>query len=357
MAPVSWCIYRYRPVAKNGLVQVRGVPRMRRLFQAIMLVVGLGLFAWYLAGLDLPELRETLSRIGFAAPLVLVPYLVVYAVDCLAWGRTLPKRVPFGRLFRIRWAGESVNNTIPSAYIGGEAVKVWLLRSSGISGREGATSAVVSKTAQTISQVLFILLASAVFLVLAQDQAGLRAGLLVIVAGAVGAVIALCWIQKMGVVRVALALARFIPRASGWIEERKQKLLEFDETIFHFYRHERARFYQSVGLYFAGWLLDTLEVFLVAYLLGLPITWSQALVIEAFAGVAKVAGMWVPGSLGVQESGIVVLARLVAAPSGLGVAYALIRRARDLVFAAVGWWFLLRETSLREIRAEAVKIT
>ena len=327
---------------------------MSWLLKAMLLVAGLALFGWSMSGLDMAELGRTLARVGVWAPLILVPYFVVYLVDCLAWKQTLPSaKIPFFGLFRIRWAGESVNNVIPSAYIGGEAVKVWLLRKRGIAAKEGATSAVVSKTAQTVAQVGFILAAALFFFVIAPDQPGLRAALLAIIAGALAALGALGWIQSVGLFRVSYLLARALPGAKGWIERKKHKLLEFDETTFQFYRNERPRFYKATSLYFAGFLLDTLEIFLAAHLLGLPISWPQALVVEAFAGVAKIAGLWVPGSLGVQESGIVAVCRLAGLPDSLGVAYALIRRGRDVIFAAIGWLLLwIDGAGLRAMRAE-----
>ena len=70
--------------------------------------------------------------------------------------------------------------------------------------------------------------------------------------------------------------------------------------------------------------------------MGVPITWSQALVVEAFTGVAKLLGVWLPGSIGVQESGIILMGKLVGLPGTFVAAYALIRRARELIFAGMG---------------------
>ena len=136
-----------------------------------LLAGSLGLFGWYLSQIELAELRALIWRIGPWTPLVLLPYFLVYLVDCLAWTQTLSKqKPPFIDLLRIRWAGESVNNIIPSAYVAGEAVKVWLLRRKGVDPRDGATSVVVSKTAQTIAQAAFIAVAAAFLFWIAQDR-------------------------------------------------------------------------------------------------------------------------------------------------------------------------------------------
>ncbi len=96
----------------------------------------------------------------------------------------------------------------------------------------------------------------------------------------------------------------------------------------------------STAAYFGGWMADTLEILLVSHLLGMPIDFSQALAVEAFISVAKALGIFVPGALGVQESGIVFLCYLFGLPPALGVSYAIIRRGREVVYAAIGGMFL-----------------
>src|SRR5688500_775533 len=154
---------------------------MKIFWKALLAVVALGIFGWYIAKLGPSKVWTAMAEIGPWAPLILVPYFVVYIVDCLGWSQTLPPgKVPFGKQFRIRWAGESLNNLVPTAYVGGETAKVLMLRPYGVSAHDGAVSAVVSKTAQTVAQLFFILGASAVFFQLAYDRPGLRTGILFI---------------------------------------------------------------------------------------------------------------------------------------------------------------------------------
>ena len=64
----------------------------------------------------------------------------------------------------MRLAGEAVNNLTPTANMGGEAVKVYLLRQRGVPGDAGTASVVAAKTALTVSQVAFILVGLPFFL-------------------------------------------------------------------------------------------------------------------------------------------------------------------------------------------------
>ena len=318
---------------------------MRRALQWLALAAGLGLLGWYLSQLDWKAAGDAFRRLGWMAPLVLVPYFVVYMVDCLGWRLSFARNppVPFWTLFRIRWSGEALNNVVPSAYIGGEALKVYLLRKRGVPASSGAASAVISKTAQTVGQLLFIVLASAIFLRLAGDQPGLRAGMSIVLAGGILAVAALFWAQRRGLLGMMMTLARVLHLKAGALESRRAKIEGIDRTILGFYRSHPRRFLASAGAYLCGWMLDTVEIMIVSRLLGMPVTWEQALCVEAFTGVAKALGMWSPGSVGVQESGIVLLGRMAGLPDALSFSYALIRRAREVAFVLGGWALLYIE--------------
>lgn len=316
---------------------------MKRLVQAAVAAAGIALFGWYVQQLGLGRLWQAIAQIGPAAPLLLLPYLLVYLVDCLAWRQTLPGlRCRFATLFRIRWAGESVNNLLPTAYVGGEAAKVFLLQKVGATASEGAVSAVVSKMLQTAAQLGFIIFAGAAFLAAVPASVARGPALASLaVAGAAG-LLALWGVQRIGLFRMTVAFAGLLPFKLRALEARKTKLLELDGAILQFYREHPRRVWASGLLYLLGWLLDTLEICVVAFLLGAPISWTQALVVEAFTGIAKVAGTWIPGSLGVQESGIVLIAKAAGLPEPLGPVYALIRRCRELIFAAAGLWMFCR---------------
>lgn len=306
------------------------------------------MFAWYVGQVGPERIWEAVQRVGPFAPIILIPYLVVYVVDALAWAQVLPpKRPRFPSLLRIRWAGEAVNNLVPTAYIGGEAVKVGLLRAAGIDAATGTVAAVVSKTAQTVAQGCFVLAAAAAFCQTMPARPGLRTALWIVAGCGLAATGVFFWVQRAGLFALLLAGLRKIGCRPEAIERRRARLLEIDQTLADYYRLQPGHFWRSTGLYLAGWLLDTLEIYVVAYLLGWPMSWTQALIVEAFTGVAKAIGMWVPGSLGIQESGIVLMGRLVGLPDTLSATYALIRRARELIFAMTGLLLLSSGGKLR----------
>jgi hypothetical protein len=162
-------------------------------------------------------------------------------------------------------------------------------------------------------------------------------------------------VQKHGLFAVTLGVARRLKLRIPALETNRDKLLRIDAQILEFYRKDRKHFFLSTGAYMSGWLLDTIEIFVVASLLGVPIHWNQALAIEAFVGVAKILGLFVPGALGVQESSIVFLCRMAGLPEGFGVVYAILRRGREVVYALIGWLLIYsEEVRLKELAGRTV---
>lgn len=301
--------------------------------------LGLALFAWFVQRAGVGEIARAFSNLGWLAPVVLLPFGLVYLLDTLGWrfafGEEGVPGVGFGTLVRIRWAGESINTVLPSAYIGGEAAKVQLLHKLGVPRVQSASSVVAGKTAQVFAQVAFIAAGAIAGTTILPEQSPARLGMLSITVLATCIVLSLFWLQQRGMFRT---LVGFLPVRA--LTRRAESLRQLDDRIFEFYRKDRRHFLLSTATYFAGWLADTLEIFLVSHLLGMPIDFSHALAVEAFISVAKALGIFVPGALGVQESGIVFLCYLFGLPPALGISYAIIRRGREVVYALIGGMFL-----------------
>ena len=99
-----------------------------------------------------------------------------------------------------------------------------------------------------------------------------------------------------------------------------------DAAVHEIYR-ERGRVAASFALSLVGWIVGTGEVWLALRLLGHPVDWTDALMLESLGQAIRGAAFAIPGSLGVQEGGYPAArtARRPAAGSGAG---AVAREAR-----------------------------
>ena len=283
------------------------------------------------------------AQLGPVALLViLIPSVIMYAVEAYGWKVTLgpsAQHIPFWRVLAIRTAGEVVNMTTPTAYVGGEPLKAYLLQKCRVPMVDGLASVVIAKTTMTIAQVLFILLGIALgFWILGVNGSSgqiVAAGLLsvgLLLFGTAGFVL----VQRRGLFTWILELLRKLGLRIAFLEAREDKLRSLDQTILNFYSHHQGAFYASTGLYFLGWLTEALEVFVIIYYLGGPADVLSAVSIGALSVFIKGGTFFIPGSLGAQDGGNLLLLQAFGYSDVTGITFALLRRFRELVWIGIG---------------------
>ena len=307
---------------------------------------------------DVIENKKYNRGLGWLGLLVLIPYAVVFTIDTIGWtftfGPTALKGIPFRVVWCIRLIGEAINNVIPSMYVGGETAKVYLLKRRGVTVMAATSAAVRSKTAQSVAQSTFVALGAAVTAYSLPDAAAATkwtfAGIALL---GVTITILLFKIQKRGIFTTLMGWVRKLGFTLKSLVAKEEKIRELDDEIYVFYNRDKKHFRRCTATYLVGWIFDTVEIMVVAHLLGVDMAWSDAFAMEAFISVARGFNVFVPGSLGVQEFGIVGLFTLFGYGPDLGMVYAIVRRGRDVIFAGLGWALLyLGEASWKGMREE-----
>jgi putative membrane protein len=321
----------------------------RRARTVVAVVVGALLLALLVSWAGVGPVLARLGTLGWAAPLILVPYAVVNVLDTFGWRRALPPeaaaRVPFVALYLTRMAGEAVNSLTPTAAVGGEPVKAHLLRAWGVVGAHGVASVVIAKTALTLSQIAFILVGAAA-LVLRLDQGlGGAALLAALVVGALGFAVLVVRLQRHGPLSTVWRwLHRVAPRAR-FVARLERTARAADERLADFYRIERRAFVGATLWHFVAWLLGVVEIKIIMHLIDAPMGWRDALIVEALAQPIRAVAVFIPGGLGAQEVGGVALCRWLGVPEAAAVTLWLLKRGRELTFDAVGLVYLTRRAA------------
>ncbi len=96
----------------------------------------------------------------------------------------------------------------------------------------------------------------------------------------------------------------------------------------------------SFLLNLAGWVVGTGEVYLILALIHHPVSWTDALILESLGQAIRGAAFAVPGALGVQEGGYLLLAPLAGLPPDAALALSLAKRARELLLGLPGLLYL-----------------
>lgn len=309
----------------------------------LLLVLGfltLGFLVWHIG---LGRIYDAAAQLGPVALLVLlIPSVVMYAIEAYGWKVTLgpsAKDIPFWRVLAIRTAGEVVNMTTPTAYVGGEPLKAYLLKKHNVPMVEGLASVIIAKTTMTIAEVLFILLGITlgVWLLGGNDSSGqtVAAALLSVGLLAFGTA-AFMFVQRRGLFTWLLEVLRKIGLKIAYLEAHEEKLRSLDRTILEFYSHNRPAFYASTGLFFLGWMAEALEVYVIIYYLGGPAMAPSAVSIGALSVFIKGGTFFIPGSLGAQDGGNLLLLKAFGYTDVTGITFALLRRFRELVWIGIG---------------------
>src|SRR5215813_6767991 len=130
-----------------------------KFLRAGLFVGGLVVLAVLVVRVGLDSVLTVLGRLSWwQLVLVCIPYGLIMAVDTLGWRYAfMSSAPPYSRMLAARTAGEAVNIVTALGSVGGEAVKVWLLRPA-VPYEESVPSIVIAKTTSTIAQTLFLLL-------------------------------------------------------------------------------------------------------------------------------------------------------------------------------------------------------
>jgi len=121
------------------------------------------------------------------------------------------------------------------------------------------------------------------------------------------------------------------------------RLRQLDGEIAAFHAAGTARFGRSMAFFFVGWTLGAVEVSLALYLLRIPLTLERVLVIEILSTTIDAILFFVPGKVGTQEGGKVLIFSMLGLDPAQGLSFAIMRRIREMTWAGIGLVILSRD--------------
>lgn len=321
--------------------------RLGALFGAIAVGV---LLAWMLATDGAWRILDLVGHAGWlGVAAVAAIHLVQLLLSGAGWravtGSTTVK-VGLALWVTIRWIREAVNNLLPVAQVGGEFVGARLLHKRGVRLATALAGAVADLTVELVTQIAFTLLGVGLLLFTAGDSsvARLMTGVLAIsILAAAGFIVA----QRAGLAHlVEIGMIR-IGRMMGWTFGGD---LGVHAALIAIY-DRRLRLLSAAGYHFSSWLIGGIEVCVALHLLGHDVDLPTGMVIESLGQAIKSFGFAVPGALGVQEGGYIVVCGLYGLSPEIAIALSLVKRLREIVLgvpALAAWqWFEARPAAVK----------
>ncbi len=325
--------------------------RARHASRAALLLAGIGLAVVLVWKTGWPAVQANLASIGWWFLGLTALYLLAEIAFVLGWRSVMEPHPPLSSLpglLRIYLAGNSLNYLSPGS-VAGEPVRAAMLRDRMETSRAIA-SVTIFKHAHLLSQAFFVAAGLAVAVVFFDLPAGARWAALASVVVLCGLLVLMTWaLQKGSFSPIVAALCRFKMLAPK-LTRYRDGARALDETIRRFYVHRRSDFFTAAFWCLLGWCGGLLETYIVLRLLAPGRGWETACAVESLAMLLNNMFLFVPGRAGTAEgvrTGVFVLLGL---PASTGVAYGLVRRARELLWVLPGLVFLARRPAGNALR-------
>nr|WP_241024613.1 flippase-like domain-containing protein [Burkholderia sp. Ac-20365] len=309
----------------------------------ILLTIGGGLFVALLAWQGFGSVVSTLMAAGWGLAIVAAFHLLPLVLDAAAISVMFDrkqKEVTERDAIFARWIGESVNSLLPAGQIGGPVMMVRQLSQRGLRMRDAAAAITVSTTLQALAQIVFAMLGLLLFGASAAHGAmqDLQTAALIATGVLAAMIVGFYMAQRRGLFGKALRVVSKVFGKRDW-SALTTRADAVDVAVRELY-DQRGKVAASFALSLAGWVVGTVEVWLALHFLGHPVSWVDALLLESIGQAIRGAAFAIPGSLGVQEGGYLLLAPLVGLPPEAALALSLVKRARELLLGLPGLLYL-----------------
>jgi 1L-myo-inositol 1-phosphate cytidylyltransferase len=306
--------------------------------QILLSGAGVLLFIYLLLRVGTGTVLVHLARFGpWFLVILALAFAWIFAQAC-AWRLVQTayfRPVPLLRLFRTRIISDSLNTLIPSANVGGDAARAFLIKRH-VPLTEGIPGVLVDKTIEFSASTFFLMtgfLLSLLFLELPGWMMGAAAVCLGIT---VIGIVLLILFQLKGVLWTLGRIAKIVPRVRGFMARRETQIKELDANLRLVYRRFDPRVAAAAALHYLGRLFGVAEVYVILRVLDANASFIQALFTSTGVTIINTAFFFVPGNFGIMESAHVLILRSLGFSAAMGLSLGVIRRIRKLATAGIG---------------------
>lgn len=270
-----------------------------------------------------------LASAGWGLVLAASFHVVPMIVNARSWQILMvpTARLGLGVVTTAVWVRESVNGLLPVARIGGEVAGYRVLTRHGMPAVPAAASLLVDMAVTLLSQGVFCLAGAALLVAYSTEPR-------LLVQMALGFAVLIAFGAVFMVMQRAGMLGKLV-RAAGklgvdrWAGLASQGA-RIDRATQAIYRR-RDRILACFGWQLVGWSAGAVELWLALFFLGHPVSFAEAIILEASVQAIASIAFLIPGALGVQEGGFLLIGAALGIDGPTALALAASRRLRDLL--------------------------
>ncbi len=322
----------------------------KRLWRSVIFLIIFGLGVWALLWLihreNPAEIIANLKQFGI---LIFLGFLAMSFINFAfaSWRLGLlvnndlkkgEKKIPARKVFLNRMAGYGFGYLTPIVLLGGEPVKIGLLAKDGANAQRASGAVILDSLFDVTANVLFVFVG--IGLALLQGLAGNGEFTPIIIGMVILLLLIGAFFWRLGSGR---GVIQYVFRALQLHRVKRlwkicNGIIGMEKRMSDYLQKDKKAVMQITILSFIIVTFRLIEIWYIAYFLGVNLTFVQAFLASTLPGVALF--LPVPGAIGVFEGGFAAVFVLLAIPLN-AVAFALIIRARDLMFIILGMSHLM----------------
>jgi uncharacterized membrane protein YbhN (UPF0104 family) len=306
--------------------------------KAVLTAVGVLLFVYLIRRIGLKTIEANVSRFGPWFLLTCSLGASFFFFQAASWWliqKSFFGQVALSRLYRIKIISAAFNLVLPSASLGGDAMRAFMIQEH-VPLRDGIPSVLFDKTIEFVGSLLFLIGGFVLGLLTLHLPKTLTIPVIISLGVTTASTFLLVLVQRIGVTKTLMKLGRFIPGSGSWIGKWESKSRTFDETLRPLYTRSNTKALLPIGLQILGRLAGVVEVIIIMAVLKARLSFIKALFVCTVVTVGNTVFFAFPGQWGVMEGISIMVLQSMGYPAAIGLSLSIIRRIRTIFFAGLG---------------------
>ncbi|MDQ2936415.1 MAG: flippase-like domain-containing protein [Acidobacteriota bacterium] len=317
-------------------------------FGILFAFLGLLLFAYFVRKAGLGQILVGIKRLGWAFVLILAISAVRQIVRSLAWIKCF--EAPYGLRFRDAFAarvmGDALGNIVPLASMAVAEPSKAAFVTDRVPLMAGLSAIALENIFYSLSVAVFIFSGTVALLLSFPLKPALRYASFGILAATIVVVLLGYVVIRKQLKFLSGSLSFLHGRGVGrnWVGKTIPRAQTLEDRIYGFYDRNRNRLALILALEMCFHLAGVVEIYTALWFISDVVapTLLTAFVLESVNRVIIVTFKFIPFRLGIDEAGTGMLAKALGFTQAIGVTLAIVRKARDIFWTALGVALIIR---------------
>ena len=291
--------------------------------------LGLVLAVAFIVHEGIGAVTKAFAAVGYGLLVVTLIRGVELAGAGLGWWIIIPPdaKAALLRCIEVRFIREAINMLLPVAQVGGEIAGARVMTFHGLPAALAGASVLVDIFMQVVALFFFTLTGIGLYAMDGANDAELAP--ILFGAGVMGAALLGFFVaQRFGGAKLLDRALMAMAERTGW--DALANVASLHDNLVRIYA-DLPRLTVSMAVHIAVWFVGALEILVALRLMGYPITFADAVIIESLSQAVRAAAFLVPGALGVQEAGFIAICSAFGIPAAPALALSLVKRVPELL--------------------------